>query len=120
MPRKRFAPVKTCSDLFCLRSDAYKLTAASTVELAVAKQPLIKLDDKHYKLVDKMEALVDGYPSLLDCESLKVSGPVKFAHGVAIKGAVEVVNEGAEAAVLGAGEYANTKVDVGAAVPATA
>lgn len=120
VPRNRFAPVKTCSDLFCLRSDAYKLTEDSTVELAVPKQPFIKLDDKHYKLVDKMEALVEGYPSLLDCESLKVTGPVKFAPGVAIKGKVEVTNQGAEPATLMAGEYANTSVDVGAPVPATA
>lgn len=72
VPRKRFAPVKTCADLFCLRSDAYTLTPASTVELATAAQPLIKLDDKHYKLVDKMEALVEAYPSLLDCTALTV------------------------------------------------
>ena len=86
VPRKRFAPVKTCSDLFSLRSDAYTLTPQSTVELACKAQPTIKLDDKHYKLVDKMEALVEGYPSLLDCEKLEVSGPVKFKPGVAIKG----------------------------------
>ena len=53
-------------------------------------QPTIKLDDKHYKLVDMMESLVDEYPSLLDCESLKVSGPVKFGRGVAIKGKVRL------------------------------
>ena len=90
VPRKRFAPVKTCNDLFCLRSDAYKLTAQSTVELVCKSQPTIKLDDKHYKLVDMMESLVDEYPSLLDCESLKVSGPVKFGRGVAIKGKVRL------------------------------
>jgi UTP--glucose-1-phosphate uridylyltransferase/phosphoglucomutase len=26
VPRSRFAPVKTCGDLFALRSDAYKVT----------------------------------------------------------------------------------------------
>lgn len=53
-------------------SDAYKVTPESTVVLNAPQQPFIKLDDKHYKLVDKMEALVEGYPSLLDCTSLKV------------------------------------------------
>jgi UDP-N-acetylglucosamine pyrophosphorylase len=118
VPRKRFAPVKTCGDLFCLRSDAYTLTPSSTVELVCKAQPTIKLDDRHYKLVDKMEALVEGYPSMLECDSLKVSGPVKFKRGVAIKGKVEVMNGGSEPAELGAGEYANTKVDVGVKVPA--
>jgi UDP-N-acetylglucosamine pyrophosphorylase len=118
VPRKRFAPVKTCSDLFCLRTDAYKLTPASTVELAVPQQPLIKLDDKFYKLVDMMESLVEAYPSLLDCKSLKVTGAVKFAPGVAVKGHVEVVNNGSQPGVLGAGEYVDAKVDVTTKVPA--
>jgi UDP-N-acetylglucosamine pyrophosphorylase len=120
VPRKRFAPVKTCSDLFSLRSDAYILTSSSTVELAAAVQPLIKLDDKYYKLVDKMEALVDDYPSLLECKVLKVTGPVKFAGGVVVKGEVEIENKGTAPAVLMAGEYANTKVDVTSKVPAGA
>ncbi len=37
VPRSRFAPVKTTSDLFLLRSDAYALTPAATVEAAVPK-----------------------------------------------------------------------------------
>ena len=49
VPRSRFAPVKTCSDLFALRSDAYRVTEASTVVLAAPQPPLIKLDDKYYK-----------------------------------------------------------------------
>eukprot|EP00892_Ulva_mutabilis_P001626 jgi/Ulvmu1/11464/UM077_0007.1 len=120
VPRSRFAPVKTCSDLFCLRSDAYTVTDASTVELAVEEQPFIKLDDKHYKLVDKMEALVEEYPSLAGCTSLKVTGPVNFAAGVAISGAVEVINLAEEPVTLMAGEYADTTVDITeqAAVPA--
>lgn len=35
VPRSRFAPVKTCNDLFVLRSDAYNVTPESTVVLAV-------------------------------------------------------------------------------------
>lgn len=112
VPRSRFAPVKTCSDLFALRSDAYVVTPEATVVLAVEEQPTIKLDDKHYKLVDKMEKLVEGYPSMLECKSLKVTGPVKFAHGVALKGDVEIVNTAAAPATLMAGEYVNTKLDL--------
>jgi UDP-N-acetylglucosamine pyrophosphorylase len=120
VPRDRFAPVKTCNDLFALRSDAYVVTEASTVVLAAPQQPYIKMDDKHYKLVDKMEALVDGYPSLVDCVSLKVSGPIKFAPGVAIKGKVALTNSSAEPATLMAGEYVDQELDVTekAAVPA--
>eukprot|EP01025_Chloroclados_australasicus_P047849 TRINITY_DN5399_c0_g2_i3.p1 TRINITY_DN5399_c0_g2~~TRINITY_DN5399_c0_g2_i3.p1 ORF type:complete len:346 (-),score=40.52 TRINITY_DN5399_c0_g2_i3:142-1065(-) len=118
VPRSRFAPVKTCNDLFCLRSDAYKVTEASTVELVAAQQPFIKLDDKYNKLVDKMESMVEGYPSLLECKSLKVTGPVKFARGVAIKGDVVVSNASDKAETLMAGEYVNTEVDLLSKVPA--
>ena len=124
VPRSRFAPVKTCNDLFTLRSDAYKvhmrmtvcvsercmryqvasneqltqLTAASTIELAIAAPPVVKLDDKHYKLVDKMEALTTAAPSLAQASKLTVKGPVIFGPGTVIKGEVTVVN-GASGAV---------------------
>lgn len=35
VPRERFAPVKTTSDLFVLRSDAYTITEDSTVKAVV-------------------------------------------------------------------------------------
>lgn len=35
VPRTRFAPVKTTSDLFVLRSDVFTITAAATVEATV-------------------------------------------------------------------------------------
>jgi hypothetical protein len=37
VPRTRFAPVKTTSDLFVLRSDVYAITPAATVEAVVPK-----------------------------------------------------------------------------------
>jgi UDP-N-acetylglucosamine pyrophosphorylase len=68
VPRSRFAPVKTCSDLFALRSDAFELSEESVVRLRAEQVPTVKLDDKHYKLVDRMEALVQAPPSLLHCK----------------------------------------------------
>lgn len=66
VPRSRFAPVKTCGDLFLLRSDAYVVTPESTVELlaGLSAAPMVKLDDNHYKLVDQLDGLVSTYPSL--------------------------------------------------------
>lgn len=92
VPRSRFAPVKTCSDLFALRSDAYKVTTASTVVLAAPQPPLIKLDEKYYKLVDQMEALTPAVPSLVHCTLLEVRGPVEFRAGVSVRGRVTVEN----------------------------
>ena len=64
--------------------------------LAGSKGPLVKLDDKHYKLVDKMESLTLAPPSLKDATSLTVKGPVKFSPGVTIQGDVLLVNGDAQ------------------------
>lgn len=60
--------------------------------LDTAQGPIIKLDDKFYKLVDKMDSLTISAPSLKDAKSLTVKGPVKFQKGVVIKGDVLIVN----------------------------
>lgn len=112
VPRSRFAPVKTCSDLFGLRSDAYIVTEASTIGLAAPRAPLVKLDDKHYKLVDMMEALVPNVPSLIGCNSLTVKGAVKFEAGVAIQGDVTLINEDTEPVVLRKRVFADSTVNV--------
>ena len=98
VPRQRFAPVKTCSDLFVLRSDAFAVTPDWRLELAPAcngKGPVVDLDTKLYKLVDKMESLTpDGVPSLVKCSRLTVKGPVVFAKGTTLSGEVQIVNKG--------------------------
>ena len=60
--------------------------------LTVPAAPSVKLDDKFYKLVDKLEALVEAPPSLRDAKSLTVKGPVLFRKGVVFKGDTLVVN----------------------------
>lgn len=68
------------------------MTKESTVVLAVPSCPMVKLDDKYYKLVDKMEALTESPPSMIHAKSLTVKGPVKFVKGVVIKGNVTFEN----------------------------
>lgn len=81
VPRSRFAPVKTCNDLFMLRSDVYKIDHDATIVATIPVVPLIKLDDAHYKLVDQMEGLVQQPPSLREATSLTVKGAAKFDAG---------------------------------------
>ena len=69
-----------------------KVTEKKTVVLDMPQGPVVKLDDKYYKLVDKMDSLTVAAPSLKEATSLTVKGPVKFQKGVVIKGAVLVVN----------------------------
>src|SRR3954468_21277035 len=97
VPRRRFAPVKTTSDLLALRSDAYVLTDKAHVEPAEGRDgpPVVDLDDEHYKLLRDFEArFPDGAPSLVACDRLTVEGDVLFGAGVVVRGAVTVQHDG--------------------------
>ena len=110
VPRSRFAPVKTTGDLLALRSDAYEICEDGQVRLAASRNgvpPTISLSD-NYKLVDSVEAL--GVPGLLDCKSLKVEGPVKFALGVVIRGDVAFLNGSGSVQTVEAGIYEGRQV----------
>ncbi len=105
VPRSRFAPVKTTADLLALRSDAYEVLDDGQVRLAAARHgvpPNIVLSDD-YKLVDQLAPL--GVPSLLTCQSLKISGPIHFEDGVVIIGTVEIKNPATERKTVVAGVY---------------
>jgi len=114
IPRSRFAPVKTTSDLLALRSDAYVLTADFRIELAPARNgvpPNIKLDGS-YKFVDQMEKLTpNGVPSLINCSKLVIEGPVEFAAGTVIEGEVSIINKSGEMKTVGPG-LKDTKVEL--------
>ncbi len=92
VPRTRFAPVKTTSDLLALRSDAYVISEDGRAELAPERKgvpPEIILDGDHFKLVDQLDtALVDGVPSLIGCRRLEVRGPVRFSSMQVFQGDV--------------------------------
>jgi hypothetical protein len=80
----------------------HQVTEKSTLELATGSAPIVKLDDKHYKLVDKMEALTLRPPSLVGAKALTVKGPVKFVPGTTIKGEVTITNS-ADVCIEGCG-----------------
>ncbi|MDD5199404.1 MAG: UTP--glucose-1-phosphate uridylyltransferase [Terrimicrobiaceae bacterium] len=111
VPRTRFAPVKTTGDLLTLRSDAYVIGEDGGVQLAPERggiPPRVDLDD-HYKLVDQLEAaLVDGAPSLKNCDSLKISGPVALSSAVIFEGDVVVTNPPSARATIPPGVYSGS------------
>jgi len=115
IPRTRFAPVKTTNDMLALMSDAYEVTEDYRMVLKAERAgvpPNIKLDGA-YKFVDALLTLVpEGPPSLIGCSKLTIEGKMKFAKGVVFKGAVKVVNAGAECATLEAGTYEDKTVEL--------
>lgn len=120
VPRTRFAPVKTCSDLLRLRSDAYSITDSYTVKPEAEQLPHVELDDAHYKQFDKMEALFDGYPSLKECTKLSVTGKVRFSKGITFKNICSIENpSGDDEAVLAPGEYNNVSRTIHPEVPSS-
>merc|ERR1712028_165115 len=115
IPRSRFAPVKTTSDLLALRSDAYVLTKDFRVELAPERNgvpPNIKLDGS-YKFVDALETLTpNGVPSLINCSKLVIEGAVEFAAGTIIEGEVTITNKSGEKKTAGPGTLKDQKIEL--------
>jgi UDP-N-acetylglucosamine pyrophosphorylase len=107
--RDRFAPVKITNDLLALRSDVYVTGEDCIPRLhpdCNDQRPNIDLDTTQYGLIGGFERLVGAnVPSLRKCKALKISGPVKFAPGVVIKGTVAVAASNNEERVLPAGVY---------------
>jgi len=101
VPFDRFAPVKTCNQLFALRSDAYVISEEFTPALAPgAFKPVVSFDD-NYKMVPDLDAAIpNGVPSLKNCKKLKVKGKVLFAAGTVIEGDASIVNESNERKVV--------------------
>ncbi len=90
VPRSRFFPVKTCSDLLLLRSDAVEIDAAGRMFLAPecdGVAPVVQLDPTLYKLVDSLEPL--GVPSLKHVRHLSVRSEHHFSPGEPLIGDVE-------------------------------
>ncbi len=91
VPRSRFFPVKTCSDLLLLRSDAVEINENGSMALAPECKgiaPIVTLDPGSYKLVDSLDSL--GVPSLKHVRRLDVKGKHAFAPGEALSGDVVV------------------------------
>lgn len=100
VPRRRFAPVKTTEDLLALWSDCFVLSEDARLTPNPARKYgtiSIQLDPRYYKIMRDFEAhFPDGAPSLIECESLKVTGNVIFGAGVKITGRAVVANDAAE------------------------
>jgi UTP--glucose-1-phosphate uridylyltransferase len=108
VPRSRFSPVKTTSDLLAVRSDAYELDKSFRVGLRPERAgvpPKVELSDD-YKLVDQLEELIAaGVPSLVRSRSLTVKGPWRFAQGVEILGDARFENDSGEVKEVAPGLY---------------
>lgn len=89
VPRSRFSPVKNTNDLLGVRSDAYELTDDARIVLHPARTtpPVIRLDDRYFKMIDHYESrFPHGSPSLRACRSLTVEGDITFGRDIVVEG----------------------------------
>lgn len=116
VPRSRFAPVKKCSDLLLLRSDAYTVNDQNVLvlnSLCNGVAPIVDLDEKKYKMVQHLEAATKGgYPSLVGCKKVSIKGDVWLSSRNVFKGDVKIVNESNEPKVLPPGVYENVTINL--------
>ncbi|BBG98615.1 UDP-glucose pyrophosphorylase 2 [Prunus dulcis] len=90
VPRSRFLPVKATSDL--LLSDLYTLEDGFVIRNKARtnpSNPTIELGPE-FKKVGNFLSRFKSIPSILELDSLKVSGDVWFGAGVVLKGKVTI------------------------------
>ncbi|KAN0090840.1 UTP--glucose-1-phosphate uridylyltransferase family [Tylopilus felleus] len=97
VPRSRFLPVKSCSDLLLIKSDIYSLRDGQLIMNDIRifdSVPVIKLGD-HFKRIQDFQARFKKIPTIIDLDHLTVAGDVRFGRGVTLRGTVIIVaNEG--------------------------
>lgn len=102
VPRSRFLPVKTCSDMLLIQSNVYELSPNGDYCLVINPKrlqntklvnpvPIIELSDEFKYVSDFNSRFCKGIPDLLECESLVVSGDVTFGKNVKLKGNVKII-----------------------------
>ncbi|ODV90183.1 hypothetical protein CANCADRAFT_31221 [Tortispora caseinolytica NRRL Y-17796] len=92
VPRRRFLPVKTCSDLLLVKSDLYALKSGR-LEMDPARYgpaPLVKLGG-HFKKVKDFQERIPHMPRIVELDHLTITGNVMLGKGVQLKGTVIIV-----------------------------
>jgi len=97
VPRSRFLPVKSCSDLLLITSDLYSLEHGKLVmnpKRMFSQTPVVKLGDT-FKKIANFQKRFRTVPNILELDHLTVSGDVWFGRNITLRGTVIIVaNEG--------------------------
>ncbi|GJM99489.1 hypothetical protein PR202_ga16590 [Eleusine coracana subsp. coracana] len=95
VPRSRFLPVKATSDLLLVQSDLYTLVDGFVIRNPARtnpSNPSIELGPE-FKKVANFLARFKSIPSIVELDSLKVSGDVWFGSGITLKGKVTITSK---------------------------
>ncbi|XP_037545930.1 UTP--glucose-1-phosphate uridylyltransferase isoform X1 [Nematolebias whitei] len=112
VPRSRFLPVKTSSDLLLVMSNLYSLDAGS---LTMSKKrefpttPHVKLGSSFTKVQDFLRRF-ENIPDMLELDHLTVSGDVTFGKNVSLKGTVIIIANHGDRIDIPAGAMLENKI----------
>ncbi|XP_051241468.1 UTP--glucose-1-phosphate uridylyltransferase isoform X1 [Dicentrarchus labrax] len=112
VPRSRFLPVKTSSDLLLVMSNLYSLDAGS---LTMSKRrefpttPHVKLGSSFTKVQDFLTRF-ESIPDMLELDHLTVSGDVTFGKNVSLKGTVIIIANHGDRIDIPAGAMLENKI----------
>ncbi|WBW75557.1 UTP-glucose-1-phosphate uridylyltransferase Fyu1 [Schizosaccharomyces osmophilus] len=93
VPRRRFLPVKTCSDLLLVKSDLYSINHGQldmNPRRFGGSAPLVKLGT-HFKKVADFTSHIPSIPKILELDHLTITGNVNIGRNVTLKGTVIIV-----------------------------
>uniref|UniRef100_G3Q7R7 UTP--glucose-1-phosphate uridylyltransferase n=1 Tax=Gasterosteus aculeatus aculeatus TaxID=481459 RepID=G3Q7R7_GASAC len=112
VPRSRFLPVKTSSDLLLVMSNLYSMDAGS---LTMSKRrefpstPHVKLGGSFTK-VQEFLSRFENIPDMLELDHLTVSGDVTFGKNVSLKGTVIIIANHGDRIDIPAGAMLENKI----------
>uniref|UniRef100_A0A6Q2XKU0 UTP--glucose-1-phosphate uridylyltransferase n=1 Tax=Esox lucius TaxID=8010 RepID=A0A6Q2XKU0_ESOLU len=112
VPRSRFLPVKTVSDLLLVMSNLYSLEAGSLTmsqKREFPTTPHIKLGSSFNK-VQEYQNRFESIPDMLELDHLTVSGDVTFGKQVSLKGTVIIIANHGDRIDIPAGTILENKI----------
>lgn len=112
VPRRRFLPVKTTSDLLIVMSNLYSLQTGAlqmNPKRSFPQGPLVKLGSHFTKVKDFLFRFA-SIPDMLELDHLTVSGDVTFGKNVSLKGTVIIIANHGDRIDIPAGAVLENKI----------
>ncbi|RUS89137.1 hypothetical protein EGW08_003080 [Elysia chlorotica] len=112
VPRRRFLPVKTTSDLLIVMSNLYAMRTGA-LEMSPKRSfpsvPLVKLGHQFSKVKDFLQRFA-SIPDILELDHLTVSGDVNFGKNVSLRGTVIIIANHGEKIDIPMGSILENKI----------
>ncbi|XP_065151400.2 UDP-glucose pyrophosphorylase 2a isoform X1 [Paramisgurnus dabryanus] len=112
VPRSRFLPVKTTSDLLLVMSNLYSMDAGSLImspKREFPTTPHVKLGSSFTKVQDYLKRF-ESIPDMLELDHLTVSGDVTFGKQLTLKGTVIIIANHGDRIDIPAGAMLENKI----------